>query len=901
MTEQSIFLAALAWADPARRAAFLDTACAGDPALRRRVEALLQAHAGDSRALSEWPGGASSAGGAGEMTRGGDETPGGEPVGLGFLEPSNNPESLGRLAHYEVLQVLGRGGFGVVLKAFDQKLHRAVALKVLAPYLAASGTARQRFLREARAAAAVRHEHVVDIHAVEDTPAPYLVMEFVAGQTLQRKLDRTGPLALREILRVGAQIARGLAAAHARGLVHRDIKPANVLLEDGSERVKITDFGLARAADDGSLTQSGYVAGTPLYMAPEQAMGEVVDHRADLFSLGSTLYALCTGRPPFRAGTALGILKRVIEDEPRPIREVNPAIPSWLCDVVARLQAKRPADRFASADEVADLLEKHLTEAEADGIVTTARPPAAPLLVAADEEKKPAPAAWSRRRNRWLIIATVAAALVAGLALTEAAGIVPVARTVARLFASSGPAAVAGDNRDGPGQIPVAVAPPQAAPDRKDPPRPIDVIPAPLEPPPAVPLPPPVVTVKERKECDLPEPFEDVKAGAGGRLLIFYMKKAKTLAVFDVCRAEVVHEIPLHAEDVRYAAGRDKLLVVLPSQRVIERWDLRTFRLEETVPVPDGGNVETAVMGCDSSGPLALWAGDKMILMDVGLMSPLDIEGMDLGGRAQKEGFEVRVSADGQTFIGWGPKFTQTKFKLRWLTGRKATQAVADDGTYKDRWAMPSADGSLILRYDHQATDAGFKPYLDSWLSDRVLLPTADPRFFLAARDQEVTVCTSCDRQGVVAIHDNALQGMASDPVYTHWFLVKHAEPRVHYLPDAHLFVFLPEGNRQVVVRPFNLTDELEKAGQDYLYVTSLPRTRVRPGAQYTYRMDVKSKPGGLEFKLGTAPQGMTVSDEGELRWDVPPGEAGRSRDVIVNVSNAARKEVVHAFKIVVE
>src|SRR5262249_49367675 len=157
--------------------------------------------------------------------------------------------------------------------------------KVMAPELAATSPPRKRFLREARAAAAVRHEHVVDIHAVEEQPIPYLVMEFIPGETLQQKLDRVGPLSVPEVLHLGQQIAGGLAAAHAQGMIHHDIKPANVLLESGVEEcVKITDFGLARAADDASLTQSGVIAGTPMYMAPEQTQGEAIDHRADLFS-----------------------------------------------------------------------------------------------------------------------------------------------------------------------------------------------------------------------------------------------------------------------------------------------------------------------------------------------------------------------------------------------------------------------------------------------------------------------------------------------------------------------------------------------------------------------------------------------------------------------------------------
>src|SRR5213079_2863272 len=164
----------------------------------------------------------------------------------------------------------------------------------------------------------------------EGAKFPYLAMQFVSGLTLNDKIGPGGPLSLKEILRIGIQTAEGLAAAHKHGLVHRDVKPANILLENGVERVKITDFGLARAADDASLTQSGAVAGTPSFMSPEQAEGKPLDRRSDLFSLGSVLYAMCTGRPPFRAGTSMGVLKRVCEDTPTPIRQTNTEVPDWL-------------------------------------------------------------------------------------------------------------------------------------------------------------------------------------------------------------------------------------------------------------------------------------------------------------------------------------------------------------------------------------------------------------------------------------------------------------------------------------------------------------------------------------------------------------------------------------------
>jgi serine/threonine protein kinase len=272
---------------------------------------------------------------------------------------------LGRLGRYEIERLIGSGGMGIVFKGFDTELNRPVAIKMLAPHLAGHGAARQRFAREARAAAAVVHEHVVAIHNVEsDGTAPFLVMKFVAGESLQARIDRQGPLELCEILRIAHQTASGLAAAHAQGLVHRDVKPANILLEQGVERALLTDFGLARATDDASLTRSGYMPGTPHYMSPEQARGESADARSDLFSLGSVMYTLCTGRPPFRAETGLGILRRISDNEPRAIREVNPAIPEWLAAIVARLHAKSPADRFASADQVAALLEACLAHVQ---------------------------------------------------------------------------------------------------------------------------------------------------------------------------------------------------------------------------------------------------------------------------------------------------------------------------------------------------------------------------------------------------------------------------------------------------------------------------------------------------------------------------------------------------------
>ena len=307
-----------------------------------------------------------------------------------YLERSATPGHLGRLDHYEIIEVIGRGGMGVVFKALDQRLQRIVAVKVLGPQYAASVTARKRFEREARAAAAVSHDHVVPIHDIREIGGIiYLVMPMVPGKSLQERIDQGGALELKETLRIGAQIASGLAAAHKQGLVHRDIKPANILLENGVERVKITDFGLARAVDDASVTQSGVITGTPMFMSPEQARGEYsVDARSDLFSLGSVLYVMATGRLPFRAAGTHAVLNRVITDTPRPLREVNPDLPDWLEAIVAKLHAKRPEDRFASAAEVADLLGQHLAHLQEPRRVAMPAPVAPPADAAPARTEK---------------------------------------------------------------------------------------------------------------------------------------------------------------------------------------------------------------------------------------------------------------------------------------------------------------------------------------------------------------------------------------------------------------------------------------------------------------------------------------------------------------------------------
>lgn len=445
MNERELFLSALEIEDPEQRRHHLEERCRDDHELQVRVESLLASHESQSRFLNlpiadqlenrsepsgrisddqgtETCGVLEAVGGQAESAAGGtsratqapetdDNLTGGDL--FEFLQVSSTPEAIGRLGHYDVIEVIGRGAFGTVLKAFDRKLHRVVAIKVLAPEIAATSPARKRFLREARSSAAVRHENVVAIHAVEEWPIPYLVMEYIPGQTLQQRMDEHGPLDLIDVLRLGEQIARGLAAAHSQQLIHRDVKPGNILLESNIEdRVKITDFGLARAVDDASVTQSGIIAGTPLYMAPEQAQGLKLDQRADLFSFGSVLYQMLTGRPPFRAPNTLAVLKRVTEDTPRPIREIIPEVPEWMCQIVGRLHQKEPSRRYCSAKEVAELLGHCVNELQQARVPrwTTVSGP-----TESDDAKDTAHSS-KRSRRRMVSLAGAGLMLLAGLA-----------------------------------------------------------------------------------------------------------------------------------------------------------------------------------------------------------------------------------------------------------------------------------------------------------------------------------------------------------------------------------------------------------------------------------------------------------------------------------------------------
>lgn len=317
-----------------------------------------------------------------------------------FLAPPEQAGELGRLAQYRILKELGKGGMGIVFQAEDVQLRRTTALKVLRRQGSAGDETKARFLREARAAAALKHDNIVTIYQVgEDRGVPFIAMEFLKGKSLEEWLRPDRRASVAEALTIGKQIARGLAAAHAHGLIHRDIKPANLWLEAPRGRIKILDFGLARdtGGDFTALTQFGAVLGTPAFMAPEQARAEVVDQRCDLFSFGCVLYRMVTGRLPFQGSTVYSVLTAVASEAPPAIPELNSQVPERFVDLINRMLAKKPDGRPTSAQAVLEELQA----------IEKERQQPAPAAEATTQEFRPAPHHSRATGVRWFLVAAL--------------------------------------------------------------------------------------------------------------------------------------------------------------------------------------------------------------------------------------------------------------------------------------------------------------------------------------------------------------------------------------------------------------------------------------------------------------------------------------------------------------
>ena len=321
------------------------------------------------------------------------------------------PDVIGRtVSHYRVLERLGGGGMGVVFKAEDTRLNRPVALKFLPIELTRDPEAKARFLNEARAASALDHPHICTVHEIDETPDghSFICMSFYDGETLKKRLER-GPLPVAAAVRLAAQIADGLAKAHAQGILHRDIKPANIILAD-EDTAKIIDFGLAKLAGEAHLTRAGVAMGTASYMSPEQASGRTVDGRTDLWSLGVLLFQAITGELPFRGENEQAIMYAIVHETPASLRQLAPDLPEALIAIVERCLDKNPERRFATAGELRVALRQVLHALPSGELttITTATPVPVRRLT-------------TRYRRRLLLttaaVAALAVMVVAGLLL----------------------------------------------------------------------------------------------------------------------------------------------------------------------------------------------------------------------------------------------------------------------------------------------------------------------------------------------------------------------------------------------------------------------------------------------------------------------------------------------------
>ncbi|MBV9123135.1 MAG: serine/threonine protein kinase, partial [Planctomycetes bacterium] len=782
---------------------------------------------------------------------------------------------------YQVVRVLGSGGMGSVFEAQHRLMERPVALKVVRKELTDRPAAADRFRQEVRAAARLSHPNIVAAYDAEQAGnLHFLAMELVPGESLDRVVRKRGPLPVIEACRLVLQAARGLQHAHERGMVHRDIKPQNLMLTPDGQ-VKILDFGLARFASEtspaGGLTEPGAVMGTPDYIAPEQARdAHQADIRADIYSLGCTLYFLLTGRPPFPEGSVLQKLIAHQEQTPPPVAQLRPEVPPPVAAILERMLVKDPARRYQTPTEVADDLISVI-----QGLRTSPSNPNSAVLAEVLPDPEVEGVASARQltgevpppvpRQRWLWAGAIL--FLAVTALT--AGVI--------LLTPGGRRMVEGRRRQaGPSQAVPGKAGSSANEGSLSPGAGLAI--------------PPLSPIHAKKEVELPEPFDQVQTGGAGGLLIFHLKTSNKLAIFDVGQARVVQDIALPEEGVRYAAGFDKLLLVLPGQGVLQRWSLQTFQREKTVSLLD--RVNLVAMGCNGQGPLLLFGDDKATLWDVDRLEPMNIEGKVLQGTSHF-GYEVRVSADGRAFAGWTSGLSGQQYSLMRLDGSRSNILVSPESfTFNGHWAQPNADASLIFRDGAGIYDEKLKDIPVEWPRNTVLLPTEDPGFFLALHEQDaghdrVSICTSADLRPVYTIPD--LEKMTSSLLYTNWGYVG-GQPRIHYLPTAQALVTLPESNDRVIVRPFDLMKALQDSGQDYLFIASAPERHVPAGTEYHYRLDVRSKAGGLAYSLESGPKGMTLSNQGELRWPVPKDQAGLAFRVVVRMRDAGGRETQQAF-----
>lgn len=405
----------------------------------------------------------------------------------------------------------------------------------------------------------------------------------------------------------------------------------------------------------------------------------------------------------------------------------------------------------------------------------------------------------------------------------------------------------------------------------------------------------------ERVKIKLSEPFNTFTVAGAGRYFVFHLKEASKLVILDVLRGRVVHEIPAVPTDVLVAGGRDKLVLVFPGQKLMQRWRLAPFEREKTAPMPAKGTAQRAMLGQDSYGPVLVIAEDAAFV-DVDTLSPMAVDGPILAAQFG--------NAQGGVYTGvayWNYE------RMRLIKSRTVADKFGTGQGEGGRWSRPTADGSLLLAKGPVIFSATGKQLDSKWLEGCTTFPTVDPRYFIAVkfahdpkRNGAVThlnICTAADRRIVhtlVGLEDMAPKGNTNqynDILYR----LFNGEERFHYIPWANVIVTFSWSGDIVTLERFNLITSLEQTGVDYLFVTSIPPARAYRGRTFSHGLAVTSKAGGVKYTLESGPKDLSLSPAGALRWDVPPHTAETSATVIIRVNDRAGSELFHSFELAVE
>jgi hypothetical protein len=404
---------------------------------------------------------------------------------------------------------------------------------------------------------------------------------------------------------------------------------------------------------------------------------------------------------------------------------------------------------------------------------------------------------------------------------------------------------------------------------------------------------------QERIVVEVPGTIEDAVAGGGGRYLILYLKKQRQVAIFDVNVARIVKYLNIPSDSMLIAAGREKLIVVLADQGVIQRWNLRTFEREASVPMPLKGTAQTVALGSASNGPFLLTTTEETRFFDLQTLNVVEVAAQ--GGRSidwrHYSGVRVRASADNSTFGAWRMGVSPSGVYSISLRGTTLLTQYEHSS-----WGhvVPSADGRMILTGQGLYT-ADLKPIPGTAHANAMLIPDQQGIYFLGVRPQatgddkdKIHVFSANDKKLLLTV--TADMPLANLPRWGRELLT--ADKRLWLVPAAELLVTIPETNDKLIVRRFDILKSLAQSDVNYLFVSSVPRRHVNRGEHYSYQIQAQSNRGGIRFNLDSAPQGMTLTKDGLLQWTVPKTFEPPSTNVVVSLRDAAGNESLHAFEI---